>query len=212
MTKRRTNTAKKPTPTRRGPGRPPAGDPVLVAEGVRLLIAGEPDAAVRAAGVSLRTLYRARDAELAARRVAAKEKAATASAGPTVAPTPPPSSPAPSSNRTDPDADLVLPDEGGSTYEDTLRIARRLLTKVEARIVEADPVRFASLIEKANGLIGRVNQIEKGRPAPPPPKDALEELYSRERDEVILALEQYLPDPITLAEVHEARSRLAAQQ
>lgn len=83
-----------------------------------------------------------------------------------------PASPVPGSApaRADPtgeeDGDLALAE--GLADEDTLVLSRRLLRKVELRIAKADPVRFASLIEKASGLINRIEQIEARRPRVPP--------------------------------------------
>jgi hypothetical protein len=81
---------------------------------------------------------------------------------------------APKAPLEDEDADLELAED--ATDEDTLLLARRLLSKVERRIRSADPVRFASLIEKANGLIGRVEQIEARRPKAPAPDEVNERL------------------------------------
>ncbi|HEY6548576.1 MAG TPA: hypothetical protein VI589_11750 [Vicinamibacteria bacterium] len=86
--------------------------------------------------------------------------------------------------------------------EDTLAECRSLLGIVKERAATAPAQRFASLVEKANQLIGRIEQIEARRPKPPRLDVVVEELR-RLDGEAIAQIEQHLVDKIEPSEVAE---------
>jgi hypothetical protein len=114
---------------------------------------------------------------------------------------------APESAPADPDADLDVAalDDPTVPDEDMLVMARRLLAKVERRIKTADPVRFAALVEKANGLIGRVHQLEGKRP-----KVSAEDLARQTLDTLDLETLAIIEDTTVAAEARAAKPRPGA--
>lgn len=64
---------------------------------------------------------------------------------------------------------------------DTLETARRALRRIEIWMSEAPPARRAALVSALNSTLGRVEQIEAKRPAPPQP-NALHEALRAEMD------------------------------
>lgn len=84
--------------------------------------------------------------------------------------------------------------------EDMLGELRQMLAMVRGRAAIATDTRFASLMEKANALIGRIEEIERRRPKPKPPDAVLEELRRLEAD-AIEQIEVRLPNPITAKEL-----------
>lgn len=89
--------------------------------------------------------------------------------------------------------------------EDMLVELRSMLGLVLGQAKVAGPTRFASLIEKANQLVGRIEQLERARPKLPTPDAVLERLRSLDA-EAIAKIEEILPpgagDKIDPKEVH----------
>lgn len=84
---------------------------------------------------------------------------------------------------------------------DTLSATKRLLGQIIGRFRRAGNSREASgLAEKALAAVGRLEQIEARRPAPPRPDMVLEALRRLDLD-AIAKIEEHLPNPITPAEI-----------
>lgn len=193
-------------------GRPKAGDPAKIAEGLRLLDEGDPEAAVAAAEVSLRTLYRARD------DAAKKVPPAPALPEPAPAPVEVPAAAPPEAQKlvhvrlvklepTAPAARASAPsspeDDGSDDLDEapeaipTLDRVRRLIQRTEKKLLKAPEVRFGvwgSLLER----LYRREQLLLG--PPPPPPDAIQEELRRLDAEMLDLIEQHLAKPITPAE------------